>query len=82
MTEDLAILIADMILSSKHTQNWELEFFLFDAYNPENPQTVNHVILSIDDGVNRYYIEPTATDGLTMLKWNSYDVVGWSEKII
>jgi len=80
--EDLAILIANMILSSTHTQDWELEFIIMDSNNPENPQTVNHVILLIDDGTNRYYIEPTSTDALTMLMWNSYSIVGWNEEII
>lgn len=77
----MAILIADMILSSNYTQDWELEFILMDSDNPENPQDVNHVILMINDGENQYYVEPTATDGLTMVMWNEYNISGWNEKI-
>lgn len=79
--EDLAILIADLILSSKHTQNWKLEFYLIDSDNPEKPQSVNHVILFIDDGVNRYFVEPTATDEFTLFHWNDYKISGWNEPI-
>lgn len=79
--EDLAILIADLILSSKHTQNWKLEFYLIDSDNPEKPQSVNHVILFIDDGINRYFVEPTATDEFTLFHWNDYTINGWNEPI-
>lgn len=80
--EDLAILIADMLLSSKHTQDWELEFFIMDSNNPKKAQAVNHVILRINDGKNTYYVEPTATNASSMLQWNDYDTLnGWTEKI-
>ena len=31
-----------------------------DSDNPESPRTVNHIIIWIDDGNNRYWLEPTA----------------------
>ena len=42
---------------------------------------IAQLILYIDDGVNKYVIEPTATDESTMMKWNEYRLSGWKEKI-
>ncbi len=47
--EDTVILIADMIKSSKYTKGWDLEFVYLDTDNLENPESVNHVILLIDN---------------------------------
>jgi len=58
--EDTAILIAEMIKSSKHTTNWKIELVYFDADNPHKPKTMNHVAINIDDGKNNWLIESTA----------------------
>lgn len=79
--EDLAILIADLILSSKHTENWDVRFYLIDSENPENPREVNHVILYIDDGSGGYLLEPTATTWEGALQWNDYAIRGWEEQL-
>jgi len=60
--EDTAILIAEMLKSSKHTNNWEINLVYFDAYNPDNPQTMNHVAVHVKDGNNDYIIESTAKE--------------------
>lgn len=60
--EDTAILIIDMLKSSKHTQNWKIEFVYFDAYNPQKPTTMNHVAVHINDGQYDYLVESTAKD--------------------
>ena len=60
--EDTAILIAEMINSSEHTKNWEINLVYFDAHNPNNPKTMNHVAVHIDDGKYNYLIESTAKD--------------------
>ena len=75
--EDLAILIADMIKSSKYTKNWNVELVYMDMYNPTNPQTVNHMIVYVNDGQYSYYIEATVPPPST---WDYYypdGVVGW-----
>ena len=62
--EDLVILIAEMIKSSSYTKDWVIQYIYMDSDNPQNPQTVNHVILSIDDGDNSYLIEATVSPNL------------------
>ena len=72
--EDLAILIADMLKSSKHTKNWEIQLVYLDSDNPMDPQTLNHVAVYVDDGKYNYYIEATGSPS-----WNHYPdgIVGW-----
>ena len=72
--EDLSILIADMLKSSKHTKNWEIQLVYLDIDNPTNPKTLNHVVVYINDGEYSHYIEATDTPN-----WNYYpnDIVGW-----
>ena len=60
--EDTAILIAEMLKSSKHTKNWKIQLVYFDAYNPLNPKEMNHVAVSVDDGEYEYIIESTAKE--------------------
>lgn len=60
--EDTAILIAEMLKSSKHTQNWKIELVYFDTDNPQDPKTVNHVAVQINDGKYNYLVESTAKD--------------------
>ena len=47
-TEDLVILIADMLMSSSHTGQWKFQYVIMDSDNPRDPQRVNHVILAVD----------------------------------
>ena len=76
--EDLAILISDLILSSPHTKNWDVEMWYIDSDNPQNPKNVNHVILWIDDGNYKYFLEPTAKTWDDALVWNNYEITGWN----
>ena len=55
--EDLVILIADMLMSSSHTKDWEFQYGMMDSDNPLDPQKMNHVILYVYDGQYGYYIE-------------------------
>ncbi|MXZ93740.1 MAG: hypothetical protein F4Z11_04470 [Cenarchaeum sp. SB0666_bin_15] len=72
--EDLAILIADMLASSEHTVDWNIQYLYMDTDNPTDPQTVNHVMLHVDDGVHSYLIEATGKPS-----WDYYPdgVRGW-----
>lgn len=73
--EDTAILIADMLKSSKHTKNWKIQFIFFDSDNPKHARTVNHVIVYVDDGAGGYFLESTAKDTPYISTDNIY---GWS----
>jgi hypothetical protein len=75
--EDTVILMADMIKSSAHTRNWNIQMVYFDSDNPTNPHEVNHVALAIDTGKNYYIAETTAKtyDGLNA--WQGVDIIGW-----
>lgn len=45
--EDLTILIADMLMSSEHTDDWTIQYVVIDTDNPTDPQEINvtvHVI--------------------------------------
>jgi len=72
--EDLVILVAELLKSSKHTRNWDFQYVYMDADNPTNPQTVNHVILLVNDGTYDYLIEATAEP-----RWDYFPngVNGW-----
>ena len=72
--EDLVILIAEMLKSSSHTKDWDFQYVYLDSDNPKNPQTVNHVILSVYDGEYNHYIEATGEPS-----WDYYPngVSGW-----
>lgn len=72
--EDTAILIADMLRSSTHTKNWKIKLYYFDAQNPKNPQTINHVVVYVDDGKNNYILE--STDKLNPYQWID-GITGW-----
>jgi len=75
--EDLAILIADMIKSSKHSKNWDIQFVYFDMDNPSRAKDVNHVAVTVDTGSLFYYIEPTAKTLDELNAWNEKGVTGW-----
>lgn len=72
--EDLSILIADMLKSSKHTKDWKFQYIYFDINNPSRANTVNHLILFVDDGQYSYHIEATAEP-----RWDYYPngISGW-----
>ena len=75
--EDLTILLADMIRSSSHTKSWKVSLVYFDANNPENPVSVNHLALGVDTGKNYYVIESTAKTVDTLDKWTGVDLYAW-----
>ena len=72
--EDLSILIADMLASSKYTKNWTIQLVLMDTDTPTDPRTINHMIVYVNDGVYDYYIEATGDPS-----WDYYEdgVSGW-----
>lgn len=76
--EDTAILLAEILRSSKYTQDWDIKFVYFDAYNPTKPQGVNHVSVVIDTGENYFVIETTANtlEG-GWDAWAGISIVGW-----
>lgn len=75
--EDLAILIADMIKSSKHSKNWDIQFVYFDMDNPSRAKDVNHVAVTVDTGSLFYFIEPTAKTLDELNYWNEKGITGW-----
>ena len=79
--EDTAILMADMLKSSKHTKNWNIQMVYFDSDNPSDPQLVNHVALAVTTGEKFGILETTAKtiDDLTM--WDVNSIVGWWSEI-
>ena len=76
--EDTAILIAEMLKSSKHTTNWKIELVYFDADNPNDPKTMNHVAVHVDDGTYDYILESTAKND--PYAWKD-GVRGWFFKV-
>lgn len=80
--EDTSILIADMIRSSSHTANWDVKLLYFDSDNPTNPKDVNHVLVEVRLGDQRYDIESTAKtdDGLDV--WAGTDIFGWRFDVV
>lgn len=72
--EDLTILVADMLISSEHTNDWTIQYVMMDADNPTDPETVNHAILYVHDGEYAHYIESTSSPS-----WDYYPdgVYGW-----
>ena len=63
-----------MLVSTKHTENWTINYVYMDIDNPIDSSTVNHVILYVNDGTYDYYIEATGTPS-----WDYYPdgVTGW-----
>ena len=77
--EDLVILIADILISSKYTDNWTFNYIFMDIDNPLNPQHINHIVLYASDGQYGYLIEATADPS-----WNYYPngVNGWYYPVV
>lgn len=76
--KDKAILIADLLRSSSHTSNWDIHLVIMDDKNPTNPQTVNHMIVSVDTGQQQYLIEPTTTPDVNGLNFWKGTITGWN----
>jgi len=73
--EDTAILFASMIMAAP--VNWDVYLVYMDADHPQDPETTNHVIVSIDTGNDHYLIE--TTEDFIM---EPYDTVnGWYLKV-
>lgn len=69
--EDSSILLASMLKSAP--TNWNVQLVYMDADNPENPQKVNHVIVFVDTGKEKYFIETTNNQEM-----QPYDYIdGW-----
>ena len=79
--EDTAILMADMIKSSKHTQDWNIQMVYFDSENPTNPHQVNHVAITVNTGKILDIFETTAKNVVDLKTWNIYTIVGWWHNI-
>lgn len=75
--EDTAILLADLLVSSRYTQDWDIHLIDIDLDNPADMQNVNHVIVGVDigksDGFTDYFIETTVKDRNSA--FNSYDYI-------
>jgi transglutaminase-like putative cysteine protease len=56
--EDTGILLASMIRAAR--EDWPISLVYMDAYNPERPETVNHLIVHVDTGSRQYLIETTS----------------------
>ncbi|MGH2612923.1 MAG: hypothetical protein ACRDFB_07730 [Rhabdochlamydiaceae bacterium] len=77
--KDKAILIADLLRSSSHTSNWKIDLVILDSDNPTNPQKVNHMIVYVDTGQQKYYVESTATPDINALNvWAGIAIYGWN----
>ena len=72
--EDLVILVADMLMSSSHTDGWTIQYVMMDSDNPTDAQDVNHVVLYVYDGEYEHFVEATASPS-----WDYYPegVNGW-----
>jgi hypothetical protein len=56
--EDTGILLASMIRAAR--PDWPINLVYMDAYNPEKPESVNHLIVHVDTGSRQYLIETTS----------------------
>jgi len=75
--EDTSILIADMLRSSKYTQDWQIQLVYLDADSPTYPRTMNHVIVAVNTGEFYTIIESTAKTIDGAKEWNDDGVSGW-----
>jgi len=75
--EDTAILLADFLVSSQHTEDWDVWLIDMDSENPTDLQEINHVIVAVDidksDEYTDYFIETTTKD--LNLAFNAYDYI-------
>jgi hypothetical protein len=75
--EDTTILMADMLKSSKHTENWNIQMVYLDSDNPADPKLVNHVALAVNTGENFGILETTAKNVVDLTTWDVNSIVGW-----
>jgi|APSaa5957512535_1039671.scaffolds.fasta_scaffold81583_3 hypothetical protein len=75
--EDTTILMADMLKSSKHTTDWNIQMVYFDSENPTFPKLVNHVALVVNTGEMFAILETTAKDVVDLITWDIDSIVGW-----
>ena len=75
--EDTAILMADMLRSSKYTEDWIIQMVYFDSVSPNNPKKVDHVALVVDTGEKCGILETTAKDVVDLITWDVDSIVGW-----
>ena len=75
--DDHAILMADMLKSSKYTKNWKIQMVYFDSDNPTDPKQVNHVALAVNTGEKFGIFETTAKNVTELSTWDVNSVVGW-----
>lgn len=89
--EDMAILIADILMSLESTKHWKISFVLMDTDNPTHPEKANHVLLWVDTGDGTWLVEPTNNVSSrqdvmwavqnALERWEGKGVRGWSEEI-
>ena len=75
--EDTTILMADLLKSSKHTENWNIQMVYFDSENPTDPKLVNHVALAVNTEENFGILETTAKNIDDLITWDVDSIVGW-----
>jgi len=75
--EDTVILMADMLRSSKYTEDWIIQMVYFDSVSPNNPKKVDHVALAVDTGEKCGILETTSKNIDELNMWNIDTVVGW-----
>lgn len=77
--EDMVILATDMLMSSRYTDDWTIQYVMMGSDSPADPQDVNHVILYVDDGQRAHFVDATAPPN-----WNRYPegVVGWHLDVV
>jgi hypothetical protein len=56
--EDTSILFASMVQAAG--KPWLIELVYMDLDNPDQPQNVNHVIVSVDTGNEQFLVETTS----------------------
>jgi hypothetical protein len=74
--------MADMLKSSKHTKNWNIQMVYFDSENPSDPKLVNHIALAINTGEGFGILETTAKNVVDLNIWNVGSIVGWWSDVL
>ena len=69
--EDISILLASMLLAAP--VDWDVRLVFMDADHPQVAQEINHVIVYVDTGKEKYLLEPTDPEYF----W-SFETQGWS----
>jgi hypothetical protein len=73
--EDLTILMASILVSSSYTKDWDIKLVYFDAFNPDEPNSVNHVALFIQTDQFSTFVESTNSELNGLGVWQKVD--GW-----